>query len=106
LRQQEHDEAEAYLRGLQGSLQQQGFTAHRHVMEGEGVAQIVLDIADTQHADTIVMSTHGRGGVSRWVFGSVADKVLRHADIPVVLIRATEEAMEWELPDALGVIHE
>jgi len=42
------------------------------------------------------MSTHGRGGLSRWVFGSVADKVLRYAEVPVLLIRAKEETNDWE----------
>jgi hypothetical protein len=37
------------------------------------------------------MSTHGRGGVSRWVFGSVADRVLRQSEVPVVLIRARQK---------------
>jgi nucleotide-binding universal stress UspA family protein len=48
------------------------------VANGEPVAEIILEIAEGIDADTIVMSTHGRGGLSRWVYGSVADKVLRH----------------------------
>jgi nucleotide-binding universal stress UspA family protein len=39
----------------------------------------------------IIMSTHGRGGVSRWVYGSVADRVLQAAACPVLLIRAEEK---------------
>jgi hypothetical protein len=38
--------------------------------------------------EAIVMSTHGRGGIRRWVYGSVADRVLQHAHVPVLLVRA------------------
>jgi len=51
-------------------------------------AQEILDYADKTNADLIVMATHGRSGISRWVLGSVADKVLRLAKRPVVLVRA------------------
>ena len=88
--QSEHD-AEAYLRSHQGSLRQQGFVVHTQLTEGENIANALLEVATSLKIDAIVMSTHGRGGLSRWVFGSVADKVLRYADVPVLLIRAKEE---------------
>ncbi|MFO7538403.1 MAG: universal stress protein [Chloroflexota bacterium] len=98
LRAHSQEEAESYLRVLQGSLRQQGYKIHRHVIFGDGVADIILEVAQgqavvqSQAVDVIVMSTHGRSGLSRWVFGSVADKVLRQAQVPVLLIRAQEEA--------------
>lgn len=95
VRQQTQKEAEAYLKAHQGSLRQQGYRVHAHITEGEPVADILLDLVDTLNADTIVMSTHGRGGMSRWVFGSVADKVLRGSHVPVVLIRADEKTANW-----------
>ena len=67
---------------------------HTQVTEGENVADALLEVAAALGVDTIVMSTHGRGGLSRWVFGSVADKVLRYANVPVLLIRAKEETVE------------
>jgi hypothetical protein len=51
-------------------------------------AEVILDFARKHKIDRIVMSTHGRTGVNRWVYGSVADKVLRGADRTVVLVRA------------------
>jgi nucleotide-binding universal stress UspA family protein len=51
-------------------------------------AETILEFADARKAAYIVMSTHGRSGVQRWVFGSVADKVLRAARTTVVLVRA------------------
>ena len=50
------------------------------------VPETILDVADETHADMIAMSTHGRTGISRWLMGSVADKIIHHAHIPVMLI--------------------
>jgi nucleotide-binding universal stress UspA family protein len=52
-------------------------------------AETIIDYAQAHNVSLIVMSTHGRTGLSRWVYGSVADKVLRAAPCPVFLIRAT-----------------
>jgi nucleotide-binding universal stress UspA family protein len=46
-----------------------------------------LRVAAECQADVIVMSTHGRSGVKRWLLGSVADRVVTHSDLPVMLIR-------------------
>jgi nucleotide-binding universal stress UspA family protein len=46
-----------------------------------------LDHAAASHADLIVMSTHGRSGMERWLLGSVAERVMRGAKAPVLLIR-------------------
>jgi nucleotide-binding universal stress UspA family protein len=94
MRNQSEQDAHTYLRGHQGSLRQQGYTVSATVTEGENVADALLNVASSLGVDTIVMSTHGRGGISRWVFGSVADKVLRHAELPVLLIRAKEETLD------------
>ena len=94
MRNQSEHEAQNYLRSHQGSLRQQGFVVHTQLTEGENIADALLQIASSLNIDAIVMSTHGRGGLSRWVFGSVADKVLRYADVPVLLIRAKEETLE------------
>lgn len=53
----------------------------------------ILECAAEIGADLIVMSTHGRSGVNRWVFGSVADRLLRSAPIPVLLVRARRESV-------------
>ena len=103
LRQQEFEEADAYLRVVQQNLRQQNYMTEIFVREGEPVAEIVLDIAQEVGADTIVMSTHGRGGMSRWVFGSVADRVLRQANVPVVLIRAKEDTLNWSQSEKADV---
>lgn len=50
-------------------------------------AEEILQYAEEVGADLIAMCTHGRSGLSRWVYGSVADKVLRGAECPVLLVR-------------------
>jgi nucleotide-binding universal stress UspA family protein len=57
------------------------------VYRGE-VAEVILEAARERRADLILMSTHGRGGLGRWLYGSVADRVLRLAEMPVLLVPA------------------
>lgn len=102
LRDQASEEARVYLREMGSTLRQKGYNIRTHVAEGENAAEIILDVVAGFGIDTIVMSTHGRGGVSRWVFGSIADKVLQQANVPVLLIRSSEEGIHWEQP---GTFH-
>ncbi|MBI3966230.1 MAG: universal stress protein [Chloroflexi bacterium] len=52
----------------------------------DDAASAILGVTDRVKADLIVMSTHGRSGLGRWIYGSVADEVLRHAQVPVLLV--------------------
>ena len=81
-------EAEQYLQTQANKLAAQGIAIHLVACQGP-VAEAILDHARSLAVDVIVMSTHGRGGVSRWVYGSVADRVLQAAPCPVLLIRAS-----------------
>lgn len=58
----------------------------RTVTKTGPVPETILAVAESTHADMIAMSTHGRTGIQRWLIGSVADKVVHHAHIPVMLI--------------------
>ncbi len=60
------------------------------VWEGEPGDGIVA-AADAEHADLIVVGTHGRGGVGRSILGSVSDHVIRHAPCPVLVVRPVDE---------------
>jgi len=55
--------------------------------EGRPVAQVLVQETRSSGADLIVMSTHGRGGLARLLLGSVAEGVLHHAGVPVLLVR-------------------
>jgi nucleotide-binding universal stress UspA family protein len=84
---QSHDEERRYLREMAASLSADGLKVRADLREGD-VAEAILNASQTCHADLLVMSTHGHGGLTRWLMGSVADKIVRHAAIPVLLIRA------------------
>jgi nucleotide-binding universal stress UspA family protein len=88
LRRIAYEEGMSYLKRQQAALKEQGCEVHLHMVEGDDVAGIILNLIGSLEIDTVVMSTHGRGGISRWVYGSVADKVLRAATVPILLIRA------------------
>ena len=51
-------------------------------------AESLTEYTEKNGVDLIIMATHGRSGVSRWVWGSIADKVMRSSCVPVLLIRA------------------
>lgn len=66
----------------------QGLTVTGKVSTGYASEEI-LDTAKQENADMIVMGTHGRKGIDRMLFGSVAEKVVKSATIPVLTIRPT-----------------
>lgn len=82
-------DAEEYLAPLAVELRNKGVRVESRVRRGNPADAIVAAARETG-ADLIAMSTHGRGGLGRLVFGSVAQAVLRHVDMPVLLMRATE----------------
>lgn len=82
-------EAEAYLGRYAEGLCAQGLSARTAVRVGDAATEIAAGAREYQ-ADLIAMTTHGRSGLSRLLFGSVAEAVLRRADVPVFLIRITE----------------
>ena len=82
-------DAEEYLAPIAVELRNKGVRVESRVRRGNPAEEIVAAARETG-ADLIAMSTHGRGGLGRLVFGSVAQAVLRHVDMPVLLMRATE----------------
>jgi nucleotide-binding universal stress UspA family protein len=96
------DEAKSYVEKTARKLEADGVRARGLVGEGP-VAATILDVAAKERASLIAMSTHGRTGLSRFVFGSVAEKVVRASDIPVLLVRSFEPAGEgWTSTVATG----
>lgn len=81
------DEATQSLREIATDLKLRMYKV-RPVVEVGLPAETIVDYASKNDVSLIVMSTHGRTGVARWVYGSVADKVLRAAPCPVLLVRA------------------
>lgn len=79
----------AYLDSVGKTFREKGLSTSSVVALGSP-ADKIIDYADTNAIDLIAMSTHGRSGIGRWVFGSVTDKVLHSGDKPVLAVRATK----------------
>lgn len=84
-----YKEAIEYLQHQKGSLRQQNYRVHYQVAESEDIAAEIISAVRGGDVDTVVMCTHGRGGLSRWLFGSVATRVLQSVQVPVLVIRPT-----------------
>ncbi len=81
----ERGEATAYLEALKKRLGAV-VAAESEVRAGPAV-EAIISLAAEREGALIVMSSHGRGGLGRLVFGSVADAVLRESHLPVLLVR-------------------
>ena len=75
--------ANAHLDEAVAEFEKVGVTAAKHVMLGSAVASI---IDFTKHGDVVVMTSRGQGGFKRWFLGSVAEKLIRDAPAPVLLV--------------------
>ncbi len=80
-------DAENYLDQVVSRIKHDGVSIQSEVIIGRD-AESIADYATQNEVDLIIIATHGRSGVSRWVWGSVADRVLRSACVPVLMIRA------------------
>lgn len=65
-----------------------------HCLEEGEASSHILHIAKEKACDLIVMGTHGRTGLSRWLLGSVAEHVMRRAPCPVLTVKAVEKAKQ------------
>ena len=74
-------------------------------MKGEGVdlrnevligrvAERLAEYIESQEMDLIIIATHGRSGISRWVRGSIAERVLSSSHVPVLMVRAADGASQ------------
>ncbi len=80
-------DAEAYLERIKERFQDKGISTKSVVRMG-AAAEEIIKVADETEIDIVAMSTHGRSGIGRWSMGSVADKVLRGGNTPVLLVRS------------------
>jgi nucleotide-binding universal stress UspA family protein len=80
-------EAQEYLSLAVENLKKAGIPARGEVLDGRA-AETIIDYAKGHQIDLIIISSHGRSGITRWAFGSVADRVVRHSTIPTLLVSA------------------
>lgn len=89
-REEELNRLREYLGGLAAEFKAEGIDASVRVAVNESPARAILERQAETGANLIAMSTRGRGGVARLLMGSVADKVVRGADVPVMVIRGKD----------------
>jgi nucleotide-binding universal stress UspA family protein len=85
------EQAKQYLIGLRTELRNENCRVRTHMIEGADPAHLICDYATAEDIDLIVMSTRGRSGIARLLFGSVAQQVMECIHIPVLLIKPDEE---------------
>ena len=93
---EEIDRARAYLNTFVPQLAMKRAPADIRVLVMEGpVAESIIDTAEEEGVGLIIMTTQGSGGLARWLMGSVAERVVRHAHCPVLTVgrRTLERAL-------------
>ena len=83
--------ATEYLAGIREHMVQRGLGTTTAVVTGEVVAELLGAI---RPRDLLVMTTHGRTGLARWFFGSVAEAVIRRSPVPVLVVRSVAVPVE------------
>ena len=79
--------AEEYLSNLVEHTDYKGVKVRSEIASGQP-AESIAEYAEKNMVDLITLATHGRSGISRWAWGSVADRVMRSACVPVLMVRA------------------
>jgi nucleotide-binding universal stress UspA family protein len=85
----EREAAQLYLNKFQAIYQRRHIATRGIILTSPSVAETIIGAAVEFKADVIVKTTHGRSGLSRFLYGSVASKVLQQAPCPVLLIRVS-----------------
>ena len=93
------DAAAGYLEDTAGTVRAVGGRVHTQVLSEHRLAGAILEYARREGMDLIALSTRGRSGIVRLLLGSVADKVLRGADMPVLIYRPADSAEQEEPAD-------
>jgi len=75
---------EKYLSKIVDDFRDAGISATAELVSGTADSEI-LEYAKKNNVDLIIMSTHGNSGIVRWAMGSVADRVVRHSPVPVLV---------------------
>jgi nucleotide-binding universal stress UspA family protein len=83
-------EERAYLERMAQQLQQEGYQITTRVTR-HSAAEAIVEYANHHDVELIVIASHGRSGIQRWILGSVTQKVLHSAHIPVLVIRPNEK---------------
>jgi len=86
---QAKNQAETHLKGIQGEFREKNIESRTHVIYGP-VVEGIISMAAQEGVDLIALASHGRGGLSRVFYGSVAAGLLHRVDRPLLIIRSRE----------------
>lgn len=86
---QKKKEADAYLAGFQEDFRKKGIETEYRVEQGD-VAGTILTVARSENADLIAIASHGRSGLSRVFYGSVAAGIMHQIDRPLLVVRSRD----------------
>jgi nucleotide-binding universal stress UspA family protein len=81
------EQAQRYLDRIAKAMKAKGISVDTEVLLGDPAEEIV-SYAKHPGCDIIIISSHGRSGISRWAYGSVADKIFRASCVPILMVRA------------------
>jgi nucleotide-binding universal stress UspA family protein len=76
-----------YLNDISTRLSHSGIKAHPIILTGK-TSDTLIDYISNNDIDIVIMATHGRSGIKKWIWGSVAEKVIRAVNVPVLLVKA------------------
>jgi len=88
----EEKQAQTYLRRMAQKLRRKGLKAKTVLLQGTPPGEAIVNYAAENKVDLIAIATHGRGGLGRLFYGSVADHILKHSVKPVLIVRPRETA--------------
>lgn len=83
---QESKSVEGYITKVADALEKDGITPQTAVLKGNP-AQKILEYIDENQIDLVVMSSHGHSGPSSWYLDNVADRIIKHSKVPVLIVR-------------------
>jgi len=82
--------AQDYLDKTSKRITDKGIATNKKVIISNATADEIVGYVDKERIDLIIMASHGRTGIGRWVMGSVTDKVVRASKQPIVIIRVKD----------------
>ena len=91
---QEYEELKQNIISVRNDMRSEGVKVRGHILYGRDPALNIIRYVEEEEADLVIMSTHGRTGLARFIFGSVAHKVMQALDVPVLLVRPDKSEEE------------
>lgn len=96
--QEARNHAERHLSKIHSVLSKRGIKATTSIEVGNDVAGNIMEVVDREHVDLVVLSTHGISGWHPLIFGSIAEKVVKLVQCPLLLLRTAKPSPDLKTP--------